>query len=71
MLRIDLSIIVHKLNVSSSFPPIQQKKWVFMQKRDKAIADEVHNLQEVNFIQEVYYLDWLANIVIVKKANGK
>ena len=23
------------------------------------------------FIQEVYYLDWLANVVMVKKANGK
>ena len=23
------------------------------------------------FIQEVYYPDWLANVVIVKKANGK
>ena len=23
------------------------------------------------FIREVYYLDWLANVVMVKKANGK
>ena len=23
------------------------------------------------FIHEVYYLDWLANVVLVKKANGK
>ena len=26
---------------------------------------------EADFIQEVYYLDWLANVVMVKKANGK
>ena len=26
---------------------------------------------EANFIREVYYLDWLANVVMVKKANGK
>ena len=26
---------------------------------------------EANFIKEVYYLDWLANVVMVKKANGK
>ena len=25
----------------------------------------------VDFIQEVYYPDWLANVVLVKKANGK
>ena len=33
--------------------------------------EEVHKLQEKEFIREVYYLDWLANIVMVKKANGK
>ena len=33
--------------------------------------EEVHKLQEVEFIREVYYLDWLANVVMVKKANGK
>ena len=38
---IDPSIIVHKLNVSPSFPPIQEKKRVFAQKWDKAIAEEV------------------------------
>ena len=33
--------------------------------------EEVHKLQEVEFIRDVYYLDWLANVVMVKKANGK
>ena len=33
--------------------------------------EEVHKLHEVEFIREVYYLDWLANVVMVKKANGK
>ena len=28
-------------------------------------------MQNVEFIREVYYLDWLANVVMVKKANGK
>ena len=71
MLGIDLLIIVHKLNVSPSFSPIQQKKRVFAQERDKAIVDEICKLQEADFICEVYYLDWLANVVMVKKANGK
>ena len=26
---------------------------------------------DADFIREVYYLDWLANVVMVKKANGK
>ena len=68
---IDPSIIVHKLNVSPSFLPIRQKKQVFTQERDKAIAEEVQKLLEADFIREVYYPDWLANVVMVKKANGK
>ena len=71
MPRIDPSIIVHKLNVLPSFSPVRQKKQVFAQERHKAIAEEVHKLQEADIIREVYYLDWLANMVIVKKANGK
>ena len=67
---IDPSVMVHKLNVSPSFPPIRQKKRVFAQERDKAIAEEVRKLLEAGFIQEVYYPDWLANVVMVKKANG-
>ena len=41
MPEIDPSVMVHKLNVSPSFPPIRQKKRVFTQERDKAIAVEV------------------------------
>ena len=48
-----------------------RKKWVFVQEQDKAIAEEVRKLQEADFIREVYYPDWLANVVMVKKANGK
>ena len=68
---IDPSVIVHRLNVSPSSFPVRQKKRVFAQERDKAIAKEVWKLLEVDFIQEVYYPDWLANVVMVKKANGK
>ena len=71
MLGFDPSIIVHKLNVLPSFLPIRQKKWVFTQERDKVIAEEVCKLHKAEFIWEVYYPDWLANIVTVKKANGK
>jgi len=71
MLGIDASIIVHRLNVSPSSSLIRQKKGVFAQERDRVIAEEVRKLLEADFIREVYYLDWLANVVMVKKANGK
>ena len=63
--------MVHKLNVCPSFPSIQQKKKVFAQERDKAIVEEVRKPLEANFIREVYYPEWLANVVMVKKVNGK
>ena len=68
---IDPSIIVHRLNVSPSSPPIRQRKLVFAQERNKAIVEEVQKFLDVDFIREVYYPDWLANMVMVKKANGK
>ena len=33
--------------------------------------EEVRKLQEAEFIRKVYYPNWLANIVMVKKANRK
>ena len=33
--------------------------------------DKVNKLLSTGFIWEVYYPDWLANIILVKKANGK
>lgn len=36
-----------------------------------AIVDEVNKLLKVGFIGEVHYPDWLSNVVMVKKANGK
>jgi len=47
------------------------KKRVFTLERNKAITDEVNKLLAAKFIREVYYLEWLANVIIVKKANKK
>ena len=47
---IDLSVIVHRLNVNSASSPIRQKKRVFTQERDKVVAEEVRKLLEAGFI---------------------
>ena len=44
---------------------------MFTPERDNTIKDEVQKLMAAKFIREVYYPDWLANVVMVKKANGK
>ena len=68
---IDLNVITHRLNVHPSSKPIRQKKRVFAPERDNAIKEEVQKLTTAQLIREVYYPDWLANVVMVKKANGK
>ena len=51
--------------------PVQQRRRAFALERDQAIAEEVTKLLKAGFIREVYYPDWLANVILVKKANGK
>ena len=68
---INPSVITHRLNVYPSSKPVQQKKKVFAPERDNAIKEAIQKLTLAKFIQEVYYPDWLANVVMVKKANSK
>jgi len=71
MLGINPSVITYQLNVSPAYKPVRQKRKVFAPERDNAIKEEVQKLVIVEFVREVYYLDWLANVVMFKKANGK
>ena len=50
---------------------IRQRKRVFVHERDNAIVEEARKLLDAGFIREVYYPEWLANVVMVKKAKGK
>jgi hypothetical protein len=63
--------IIHVLNVDPDMKPVKQKRRKFALERVEAIAEEVEKLLKAQFIQEVHYLDWLANVVLVKKSNGK
>ena len=71
ILGISLKVIQHKLNVNPEKKPIQQRQWIFTPEWNQAITDEVYKLLLADFIREVYYLDWLANVVLMKKVNGK
>ena len=68
---IDRKIIQHHLNVNPEYKPIQQKQRIFAPERNKAVTEEVEKLLEASFITKVFYLNWLANMVMVKKRNGK
>jgi hypothetical protein len=71
MLGIDPSIIVHRLNVDPCSRPVRQRRRTFAPERNQAITEEVSKLLKVGLIREVDYPEWLANVVLVKKANNK
>ena len=68
---IDPTVITHRLNVSPSFKPIKKKRRSFVPERQKAINEEVSKLLHAGAIREVEYSEWLANVILVKKVNGK
>uniref|UniRef100_A0A2N9GS26 Uncharacterized protein n=1 Tax=Fagus sylvatica TaxID=28930 RepID=A0A2N9GS26_FAGSY len=47
------------------------KRRVFAPERNNAIMEEVDKLLAANFIREVFYPDWLANVVMVKKSYNQ
>ena len=44
---------------------------MFAPEQNQAIMDEVNKLLAAGFIREVYYPDWLVNVFLMKKTNGK
>ena len=71
VLGVDPEFIVHKLNVDPSFPPKKQKPRRSAKKHVEAVKSEVQRLKEVGVIRKIYFPEWLANTVVVKKKNGK
>lgn len=51
--------------------PVKQKKWSFTLERRRAMTKKVNKLVNFGFIREVTYLDWLVNVILIKKVNGK
>jgi len=68
---IDLNFICHHLNVNPSITPKKQPPRCPSKEHADAIRDEVMKLKRARTIKEVFYPEWLANIVVVKKKNGK
>ena len=71
MVGIDPEVIVHRLQVDPDHQPVKQKQRKFAPKRSKVINDEIQKLFDIGSVREVKYPDWLANVVVVKKKNGK
>ena len=68
---VDPKFIIHKLNVDPSFPLKKQKPRRSAKEHVEAIRQEVGKLKKAGAIKEIFFPNWLANTVVVRKKNGK
>ena len=68
---IDPSFICHHLNVNPSITPKRQPPRRPSKEHIKAVRNEVAKLKQAGAIKEVFYPQWLANTVVVKKKTRK
>ena len=68
---VDPSFICYHLNVNPSITPKKQPPWCSSREHSDAVKDEVTKLKQTGAIEEVFYPEWLANTVVVKKKNEK
>ena len=70
-LGVDLSFICHHLNVNPSVTPKRQAPRHPSKEHANAVRDKVMKLKKAGAIKEVFYPEWLANNVVVKKKSRK
>jgi hypothetical protein len=68
---VNRDVIEHSLNVDPSFRPRKQRLRKMSEDKVEGARNEVKRLLSAGVIREVKYPEWLANTVMVKKANGK
>ncbi|RDX68077.1 hypothetical protein CR513_52972, partial [Mucuna pruriens] len=68
---IDPKFMNHKLSIVEGARPVVQKKRKQGEEKRRAIKEEIEKLLNAGFIREVRYPEWLANVVMVRKANGR
>ena len=66
-LRVDPNFICHHLNVNPTILPRKQPPRHSSKEHSDVVNVEVNKLKQVRAIKEVFYSEWLANTVVVKK----
>jgi len=63
--------LCHRLTMDPKVRPVCQRRRKFNEERRQVIKEETKKLLSAGHIREIQYLEWLTNVVLVKKANGK
>ena len=70
-LGVDPNFICHRLNINPSAITKKQPPQCSSREHSDTVKGEILKLKQAEAIKEVFYLEWLANIVVVKKKTGK
>ena len=68
---VDPDFICHHLNVNPAIISKKQLPWCSSKEHSNAVKEVVVKLKRSGAIKEVFYSEWLANTMVVKKKNGK
>ena len=68
---INPDFLCHRLTMDAQVRPVRQRRRKFNEERRPIIRQETKKLLDASNIREIQYPEWLANVVLVKKANGK
>jgi hypothetical protein len=68
---VNRDVIEHSLNVDPTVRPRKQKLRKMSDDKAEGARNKIKRLLSARVIREVTYPEWLDNIVMVKKANGK
>jgi hypothetical protein len=71
LVGVSRDVIEHQLQVSPTTRPKKQKLHKMSEEKVEAVKAEVQRLLDAGFIREVVYPEWLANVAMVGKKNGK
>jgi hypothetical protein len=64
-------VIEHHLKIYPDTRPVQQRPRKQSVEQQNFIREEIKKLLDASFIREVHHLRWLANPVVIPKANVK
>ena len=68
---VDSSFIFHHLNVNPSVTPKKQPSRRLSKDHFDAVKDEIMKFKLAGAIKDVFHPEWLTNILLMKKKNGK
>jgi len=71
MPSIDPDFLYHRLTMDPKVRPVRQRRRKFNEERWQVIKEETKKLLSASHIREIQYPEWLANVVLVKKANER